>query len=106
MPRTIGRRLVLWGFVAAATILIFAGWETYRNTARLIEAAEVRKTSYEFGQALDDVEKRLVDAETGQRGYLLTGDEAYLQPYQAAIKNLDRVMGHGREQIGGTANYD
>jgi CHASE3 domain sensor protein len=25
------------------------------------------------------------DAETGQRGYLLTGDKRYLEPYQAAI---------------------
>jgi PAS domain S-box-containing protein len=88
----IGRQLILWGFVAAATILVFAGWKSYRNTVQLIEAAEVRKASYEFAQALDEVEARLVDAETGQRGYLLTGDEAYLEPYNAAIKNLDRVM--------------
>jgi len=87
-----GRRLVFWGLVAATTILIFAGWESYRNTARLVEAAEARKASYELGQALDEVEMRLVDAETGQRGYLLTGDEAYLQPYHTAIKNLDQLM--------------
>jgi PAS domain S-box-containing protein len=90
----IGGHLVLWGFAAAATILVFAGWESYRNTARLVEAAEARKASYGFAQALDEVETRLVDAETGQRGYLLTGDEAYLEPYNAAIKNLDRVITH------------
>lgn len=28
------------------------------------------------------------DAETGQRGYLLTGDEAYLEPYTAALANM------------------
>jgi len=39
------------------------------------------------------IRDRLVDAETGQRGYLLTGDEAYLEPYREAIKNLDQVMG-------------
>ena len=92
MQWKIGRRLILWGIVAATTILVFAGWESYRNTARLVEAAEARKASYELMQVLDEVEARLVDAETGQRGYLLTGDEAYLQPYHAAIKNLDQVM--------------
>ena len=92
MQWKIGRRLVLWGLVAATTILVFAGWESYRNTTRLVEAAEARKSSYELVQVLDEVEARLVDAETGQRGYLLTGDEAYLQPYHSAIKNLDQVM--------------
>ena len=32
------------------------------------------------------------DAETGQRGYLLTGDETYLEPYRAAIKNVDQTV--------------
>jgi PAS domain S-box-containing protein len=92
MQWKIGRRLILWGIVAATTILVFAGWKSYRNTTRLVEAAEARKSSYELVQVLDEVEMRLVDAETGQRGYLLTGDEAYLQPYHTAIKNLDQVM--------------
>ncbi|GIL40622.1 hypothetical protein TMPK1_28590 [Rhodospirillales bacterium TMPK1] len=41
----------------------------------------------------------LVDAETGQRGYLLTGRDIYLAPYMAAadmtsveIENLDRLL--------------
>jgi PAS domain S-box-containing protein len=93
----IGRQLVLWGFAAATTILVFAGWESYRNTMRLVEAAEARKSSFELVQVLDEVEARLVDAETGQRGYLLTGDEAYLEPYHAAIKNLDQVMARLKE---------
>jgi len=46
-------------------------------------------------QGILDIELRLSrvlslvqDAETGQRGYLLTGDEAYLQPYEAAIGSV------------------
>ena len=45
-----------------------------------------------------DVNKLLqsmLDAETGQRGYLLTGNETYLEPYDKAVatvqKNLDRL---------------
>jgi len=32
-------------------------------------------------QHLEQYVSSLKDAETGQRGYLLTGDQAYLQPY-------------------------
>jgi len=29
------------------------------------------------------------DAERGQRGYLLTGDEAYLEPYRRAVREIE-----------------
>lgn len=31
----------------------------------------------------------MVDAETGQRGYLITGNSTYLEPYNLAISNID-----------------
>jgi PAS domain S-box-containing protein len=88
------RHLIGWGFVVAAIIQVFAGWESYRNTTRFAEAADWQKHTYEVLRTLDETESRLVDAETGQRGYLLTGDEAYLDPYRTAIKNIYQVTGH------------
>src|SRR5712691_8283235 len=90
------RRLILAGFVAAAVILVLVGWESYRNTARFAEAAGGRKHTYEVLRNLDETVARLVDAETGQRGYLLTGEESYLEPYRAAIKNIDQTIGNLR----------
>jgi len=37
--------------------------------------------------AVAEVEIALRDAETGQRGYLLTGEEAYLEPYRQAVRS-------------------
>jgi CHASE3 domain sensor protein len=62
-----------------------------------VRAADARENSYEVGQILDEVEKRLLDAETGQRGYLLTADETYLEPYHAATNNLGAAMSHLRD---------
>ena len=86
-------------FALAAAILAFAGWESYRNTARFAEAAEWRAHTYEVLGTLDDTVGRLVDAETGQRGYLLTGDAAYLEPYRAAIKSIDQTISHLKNLI-------
>ena len=93
MKWKMGNRLVLAGFGIATAILVFVGWQSYRNTARFAEASEWRKHTYEVLRNLDETVARLVDAETGQRGYLLTGDEAYLGPYRAAIKNIDQTIG-------------
>ena len=38
--------------------------------------------------AIDDLMIDLVNLETGQRGYLITGDDNYLEPYRAAIERL------------------
>ncbi|MES2582957.1 MAG: CHASE3 domain-containing protein [Pseudomonadota bacterium] len=37
---------------------------------------------------LYDLTKAVLDAESGQRGYLLTGQEEYLDPYNAALKSI------------------
>ena len=92
-----GRRFVVLGFVLAVAILIFAGWESYRNTARFAAAAEWQKHTYEVLSTLDETVARLVDAETAERGYVLTGDEAYLEPYRTGIKNLDLVIDRLKE---------
>lgn len=48
----------------------------------------------------------LVDAETGQRGFLLTGDEHYLAPYQRGRAHIQEMLrsqqraGYMREQLG------
>jgi PAS domain S-box-containing protein len=49
---------------------------------------QVRRT-HEVKEGLSAILGLVVDAETGQRGYLITDDPAYLQPYQEATSQLD-----------------
>jgi signal transduction histidine kinase len=41
----------------------------------------------------------VVDAETGERGYLLTGKEEYLEPYNAALPKIDHSFHRLREML-------
>lgn len=43
-------------------------------------------------RALEDVLSSVKDAETGQRGYLLTGEESYLEPYNLALKTIEQQI--------------
>jgi len=43
---------------------------------------------------LGEIAEDLDDAETGQRGYLLTGQGAYLEPYRRATGDLNQVVDH------------
>jgi len=88
----IERPIVFGGFALAGAILVFAGWESYRNTVTFSDASEWRKHTYEVLRNIDTVEAGLVDAETGQRGYLLTGEESYLEPYHTAVKDINHTI--------------
>ena len=53
---------------------------------------------------LSDLLSALLDAEVGQRGYLLTGDKAFLAPYRTASDRLDRELGRLITAVQGDAD--
>ena len=54
------------------------------------QLADIAKT-YEIRRQARELMLAIVDAETGQRGYLITRDEAYLAPYNIAVGNLSQT---------------
>ena len=95
MKWKIGNRLVFGGFVIATGILVFVGWQSYQNTARFAEASEWRKHTYEVLGILDQTVARLVDAETGQRGYVITGDPNLFGRVYIATNGRGIIYGDG-----------
>jgi CheY-like chemotaxis protein/CHASE3 domain sensor protein len=71
--------------VGAFVFFLTSGVVAYRNlqTLRTDNAKIVHSSNVIF--ALDGLLSSAKDAETGQRGYLLTGNEDYLQPYNTAV---------------------
>ena len=71
-------------FLLTASVAVF-GWQIaqMRETARSA-GVEARQ----FMAALAEVRQTVTDAETGQRGYLLTGDPSYLEPFTEALHRM------------------
>jgi methyl-accepting chemotaxis protein len=86
--RTIQAKLAV-GFALGPIILAIVGWIAYTNTLSLNESTALREHGYRVLQQAEVVAKNLVDAETGQRGYILTGQETYLEPYNTALRQID-----------------
>jgi PAS domain S-box-containing protein len=76
---------LLLGLATLALVQVFSGAMAYRNTRRLREDAAWVARTHEVLEALQDSLVTMLNAETGQRGYLLTNDPGYLQPYSAAV---------------------
>ena len=74
------------GFVGALAILAAAGWQSAQNLRAIAEGQNWETHTRVMVQELERLVSTLKDAEIGQRGFLLTGEERYLEPYEAALK--------------------
>ncbi|MHC5543031.1 CHASE3 domain-containing protein, partial [Singulisphaera rosea] len=83
---------MLLGFGIAPAFLIIVGWVSYSGTNRLIETGHRVARAHDVLQGIDGVIALLKDAETGQRGFVLTGKEQYLEPYNAATQAIDQAF--------------
>ena len=68
-------------FAGAALLAAAVVMPSFSAFRQLKESAGARKHTYEVIQRADTLLSALKDAETGQRGYLLTGNERFLEPY-------------------------
>ncbi|MGD1215904.1 MAG: PAS domain S-box protein [Terriglobales bacterium] len=70
--------------LAIAALLVALGVvASFWAFRQIKEAADAREHTLVVIQSANEFLSALIDAETGQRGYLLTGDEAFLEPYLA-----------------------
>ena len=70
---------------AFAALLIALAVVNRVNAARVQVAAQSVAATYAVTTELAEMLSTLVDAETGQRGFVITGEDRYLEPYQAAV---------------------
>ena len=78
--------------IGIPALLVFIGWNAYlavNHLQRVRKTAALSLESSAIQAKLSRVLKDLTDMETGQRGYLLTGDPAYLQPYTDAKSRIE-----------------
>jgi CheY-like chemotaxis protein/signal transduction histidine kinase/CHASE3 domain sensor protein len=87
------------GFVIAVLAIAIVAAASYGAHASRAAAAEAVSHALEVIQHLQSVNTAVKDAETSQRGYLLTGDEAYLEPYEQARGQVPARLRELRERV-------
>lgn len=76
----------------SAALVVGIGLAAYQNGQARNSASEQARISREVHDSTGDLLSFLQDAETGQRGYLLTGRDPYLEPYTSAVSNIPDVV--------------
>jgi signal transduction histidine kinase len=93
---TFRSRLVA-GVATALAMMIFIGVLTFRTITRSREDIGWVTHTHLVLEALEALSGSLTDAETGQRGFIITGEEPYLQPYNEALGHVQEDMKSLRE---------
>lgn len=84
-------RRVRIAFASLLILLIGTAAVSYWNVRNLLQAANEVALAHEARAQMSDLFSTLQDAETGERGFIITGNPAYLKPYYGA-----RDSGAGR----------
>src|SRR5687767_11840365 len=85
-------RNLLIGFGASLIILAITSVASFVSIRNLLNSASLVNQTHEVIIALDAVNATLIDAQSSQRGYLLTGEDAFLEPYIEAQRQIDELM--------------
>ncbi|MFI5451561.1 response regulator [Pedobacter sp. UC225_61] len=79
------------GLGLSLIILILSSLASYVSIRNLIRSADLVGHSNQVMDGLERIISTLKDAETGQRGYLLTGNKVFLEPYVGAKEKVDAL---------------
>ena len=75
--------------VSAVALIVFINEASYRSTVQSVNSMEQAQSTR---SALNELMQAMLDAETGQRGYLLTGNQIYLEPYNETLKTINQQL--------------
>src|SRR5689334_17990997 len=93
---TFGKKIAA-GFVVSSLLLLAIGTASYRAAHSLVATSQQVTHSHQVLEHIANLISLLKDAETGMRGYVITGDEAFLEPYTAALPGLDTTAAELRK---------
>ncbi len=86
-----------WIFIISLASILIVAFTTFQtfvifrdNTLWVIHTHKVQ-------ESLESLLSHLKDAETGQRGYLITGEDSYLEPFNISLSNIDKELSFLKE---------
>lgn len=82
--------------ILAGLVMVSVSELGYKQTRQSL--ANLTHT-YNTSASVSSLLQEMLDAETGLRGYLLTSDEAYLQPYTDSIKGINSSLENIRQRL-------
>lgn len=84
-------------FAAIIVILLLLSMVTYINLAQYSQADSWNIHTYKVISDFQNLSQSMINMETGQRGYSITGDDKFLEPYNSGKSDFDKYYNEIKE---------
>jgi len=88
---------IFGGFGLALAILLGIAVVGYHSTLQFQESSRLVAHTHEVLTELEAMLSSMKDVSTGHRGYVITGDERYLEPYDDAVRLMPEQLARVRQ---------
>jgi CheY-like chemotaxis protein/CHASE3 domain sensor protein/putative methionine-R-sulfoxide reductase with GAF domain len=88
---------ILSGFIICSLVLLLVAFISFRNGTNFISSNQWVNHTHEVLNALEQTLVNELDAETRKRGYVITGDETYLDPFNRAMASVSGSLARVKE---------
>jgi CHASE3 domain sensor protein len=92
-------RVIQIGFGGVLSLMLINGAASFLTTNKLAQSTVWVTHTYEVQVKLRNLLSHLVDAETGQRGFLYTSEEVFLEPYKKSIPLVSEDLSAAMELV-------
>jgi signal transduction histidine kinase len=104
MKRPTPRQLFPALLLVAIVVVFLNAWWAFRSVDRLAANGSLVAHSWQVVHQVEQVLSSAVDAETGERGYLISGRDSYLEPYTIAQNELPGELDHLQSLVSDNPN--
>lgn len=88
MTKTIPKRIFI-SFILSFAFVVVIGLLVFYNVRNFLNSSRWESHTYQVLTSLEYVFSDIKDIETGSRGFVITGDETFLEPYNEGLKYLE-----------------
>lgn len=81
-------KVLIAGFIVAGIAATLLVWSIYAVTKTVMSTATSVSQTYEVISAVERLQRYLMDAETGERGYVITGEPGNISAYLEALQKI------------------
>src|ERR1051325_5797324 len=90
------QRKIHFGFAGLLLMLAVVSFYSYRSIRQFARDDDLNDHTHQVLATIADLGSLMKDIETGARGYVITGDERYLEPFNTARDTHDAALQHLR----------
>ncbi len=81
---------VIIGYIIILLLMVTVSTIAYNNIKALIQTSHWVEHTHKVISTANRVGMSMIDMETGQRGFLVTGDDSYLEPYKEGLNKFNQ----------------